>query len=127
MPVSTILGHGIYQGFLSADYRSATQSLERSRESFGDVKNDLGGPEPGSLSVLDEARRYLNSAKSALDYQEKIKKYQELAIDISHSAIKLVVVFVTQSIILPLLFLWIIGIGLKLVAAQLMMTSYTNK
>ena len=118
VPMATILGQGIYQGFLSSDYQSATKSLEHSRDSFGIINEGVSLDATKDTSLLEDAKHYFQSTKKALDYEKKIDRYKEIAEDVSRSAIKLVVVFVAQSIILPILFLWGIWAGMKLMMRQ---------
>jgi hypothetical protein len=65
-------------------------------------------------TLLDSARRWMASASSTLDVKQHIADFKAAAEDISEHAIRLMVVFVFQTIIVPLLSLWLV---LKLLRA----------
>jgi hypothetical protein len=69
--------------------------------------------------VLDKAKKWLNSASEAVDMEARFEQYTEAAAEATRHTINLIVVFVIQTVIFPLLFLWIVYRFLKELGGKL--------
>jgi len=58
---------------------------------------------------MGRAREWYQSTLGNLDFEATLAQYQEAAASVSEQLIQLIVIFVLQSVVLPLLFLWGIG------------------
>ncbi len=101
VPVTVLLGDIAYQQFLEPQYTQAQSELEATRDRIGVVNESLqsGTGETGILSQLG------NAARSLANWQQSLAAYEQAASDAAESTLQLIVVFLLQSVILPLLFL----------------------
>ena len=95
--------------FLEADYISASASLDEAREAIGDI-NARVIPSDDDLpdGILDRARRAYRQALDQVDIQKRLDEYRQAAETISENTIRLVVVFLMQTLVFPLMFLYIV-------------------
>jgi hypothetical protein len=109
-PVAIIANEGLYELFLEGRYvesaaviESAGEQLERSVEQAGGT--DASGGE--ELGWLDSLGRSLSGTREALDFNQQLERIQARAAEVIEHLIQLSVVFVLQTGILPIAFLWI--------------------
>jgi hypothetical protein len=112
VPLVAIINDGVYQHFLAKQYQESSSELEEAKNSIDDLtKDDHSNAPQADDGLLDKAMRMIGSAKEGLDINKRIDKYQQSASQATQHAIDLIVVFVLQTIVFPLLF---IGIFYKL-------------
>ena len=109
VPVAAILNEGAYHLFLEQRYESSRQALEASIERIQAVndKTAQSRPPQPSGSWVDEAKRWYQSVAAGLDLRARIEEYKRAAADIAEYIIDVIVIFVLQTILFPLLFLWL--------------------
>lgn len=103
VPVIAIASELIYAEFLAEEYAQASRQLEQTTTGIDRVnqaEQDVAMPGDGSL--WEKAKEYLASTTAALDITDKIEAYQQAATDISKHVINLIVIFLFQTILLPL-------------------------
>lgn len=118
IPVTAIGSELFYQYFLQPQYMQSTQQLSATTDQLQQMEQDSSIDQQATekdKSFLQSARDMMRSASSTLDIREKIKQFKTAAENISEHAIKLMVVFVIQTILLPILSLWGVLQLLKLV------------
>lgn len=117
IPLIAIGNELLYNAFLEPQYTDSRAQLEQSVDAIGDI-NRQAVPPPDSDSTsswLDSAKRAYASAADAVNVERRIDAFKLAAADISEHAINLMVVFVLQTILFPLLFLWLMVQALKAV------------
>lgn len=94
--------------FLEEQYTTSTQRIEQTTEDIARVNRRAESERPvtGETSLLERAQRMVDSAASSMDVQGYIERYKAAASDASEHAINLIVIFILQTMLLPLLFLW---------------------
>jgi len=109
VPVAAIGSEGVYSYFLSDQYQESTDLLENTRSEITDLNraNQQSGPQTEEPGLIDRATRWLDSATENLGIEARMERYKEAATQASEHAINLIVVFVIQTVILPLIFLWL--------------------
>ncbi|MEM6985234.1 MAG: hypothetical protein AAF499_01740 [Pseudomonadota bacterium] len=102
VPLTVLLGELTYQQFLQPQYTAAQADLEATRDRIGSINDTLQGAEEdtGLLSQLG------NAARTIGNWQESLDGYEQAAADAAESTLQLIVVFLLQSVVLPLLFLY---------------------
>ena len=107
VPLVAISSDWVFDEFLEPQYQEATTELESAAQNISRInqaaQEDLAGEEDPSL--LDKAKRFYQSAARTFDIDGRIEQYKAAATETSKHAINLVVVFVFQTIVFPLLFL----------------------
>lgn len=110
IPIIAIGSEGVFHFFLEEQYTSATQGIEQTSEDIARVNSQAEAqrPIPGEDSLLSRARRLYDNAAASLDIQGYISRYKAAAANASEHAINLIVIFILQTVLLPLLFLWLL-------------------
>ena len=109
MPAISIANDWVYRAFLEADYISASASLDAAREAIGDINaRVMPSDDDQPDGILDRARRAYQQALARVDIDKKLEEYREAAETISENTIRLVVVFLMQTLVFPLVFLYIV-------------------
>lgn len=118
IPVMAICSEGLYAAFLSTQYEKSAQQLEQTTTSIAQINRNTAQEvqKTDSNSLLQGARRLYESAAASFDIQGRIEQYKQAASDATEHAVDLIVVFVLQTAIFPLLFLWSVLALLKTIA-----------
>lgn len=110
VPVAMIANEALYDLFLESRYVESAQVIESAGEQLeqtverAEQGGQAEGEEPGFLESLG---RSLSGTREALDFSERLDRISARAAEVIQHLIQLSVVFVLQTGILPILFLWI--------------------
>jgi len=111
VPVAIIANEALYHLFLEARYLESTQVVEAAGADLEPpggadavAEADPSAEEPGLLESLG---RGFGSTREALNFRQRLESIRERAADLIEHLIQLSVVFVLQTGILPIAFLWI--------------------
>jgi hypothetical protein len=119
IPVVGVTSRALYDAFLADRYERSTESLEVIR---GKVRMPIVPPEggeEGEAGLLDQLRRRYEGTREALNIQARLEALREtVEAGIDHIT-SLMIVFLLQTVVLPLLVLW----GLVRLARALFRTS----
>jgi hypothetical protein len=108
VPVTVLLSDAIYEGFLAGRYQSSQVALETTREQV-QALNEADALPPGRVDpgLLDRLSQWYDRTAGNLNVQARIALYKERLGRATEYIIDLIVVFVLQTVVLPLLFLWL--------------------
>ena len=109
VPVAMIANEGLYRLFLENRFEESTQVIETAGAEIKDISTsepEVMEPEsePG---MFDSLERMYESTLNSLDIQNKVDQMSRRASDLIEHLIQLSVVFILQTGILPIAFLWI--------------------
>lgn len=110
MPMVALSNEWFYQQFLAEQFQQSSEHLENVTEKIGEINEEVlqdGKLESSSDDLVDRARQLYRSAVKKVDFDQRLEDYKAAAQDISENAINLIVVFLMQTVVLPLLFLWL--------------------
>ena len=121
IPLAAFANEGLYRYFLHDQYVESSNRLEDTQKNISELSNEdqVNYQSSDAESLLDMAKRLYESASQKITVNTRIEKYQEVAAEATEHAINLIVVFVIQTIMFPLLFLWIFYRALKVAWAKL--------
>jgi len=106
VPVMALGSEQLFTTFLQPQYQASTQGIEQAREEIGRINRGSRAEElPQGQSLLERARGWFDG----VDFEQTLAQYQQAATRVSEQVIQLIVIFVLQTVLLPLLFLWGIG------------------
>ncbi len=110
IPAIAIVSEGVFHLFLEEQYTASTHGIEKTSEEIAQVNIQAEAEKPmlKKESLLARARRLYESAASSLDIPSYIERYKAAAANASEHAVNLIVIFVLQTVLLPLLFLWLL-------------------
>ncbi|NOZ54908.1 MAG: hypothetical protein GXP08_17530 [Gammaproteobacteria bacterium] len=122
VPLAAIGSELLYDYFLKQQYTESTLKLENTMVVISSINTEEQNDLKFSINegVLDKAKRFFNSATASLSLESRLEKYKESATEATTHAINLIVVFIIQTILFPLLFLWMIYRSMKLMWANLL-------
>jgi hypothetical protein len=108
VPLMALASEGLYTAFMSERYAASQQSIQAVTEKIGEINRstESAAETPEDDSLLGSAKRLYQSTVNSLDVSSYVQRYQSAAADVSEQVVNLIVVFVMQTLLLPLLFLW---------------------
>lgn len=122
-----ILAYGneiLYRYFLEPEYRTSSESLRLTSLTLSDLNSEsqsaVEQAEDQDLSLLENARRFYQSATDNININTRIQVFRQAAENISEHTINLIVVFVLQTLLIPLIYLWAVLQLLKYVVTAAM-------
>lgn len=112
MPLATIGSDAVFQHFLADDYRASQQAVERSAGSAERLDPPAAGGEAG---LVERLKGWLGAQGTA--WRARVDLLRQAVEQASAHIVKLMVIFVLQTLLLPLLLLWgLLGLGRGLLA-----------
>lgn len=110
VPFTGLANESIYRVFLENEYITSAKSLESTAEQIGELneKEQFNQPDVKKKSVWESAKAFYNSTSEMLDISKRIEKYKQAATETTHHVVNLIIVFIFQTIIIPLGFIFII-------------------
>ena len=112
VPVAIIANEALYHLFLETRYVESTQVIEAAGEELEqqNPSGEAGAEDSASVEepgLLESLGRGFGSTREALDFRQRLEALQARAAGLIEHLIQLSVVFILQTGILPLVFLWI--------------------
>lgn len=119
LPVLIIGTHIVFSAFLEEEHDAATAVLEATSSEIEEFNPNQSAAEPGEeSSFFGRIGEAIGSSMESLDISGRIERLKESASSASEQIVNLIVIFVLQTIILPLAFLWLFVEGLKAIAGR---------
>ncbi|HGG60004.1 MAG TPA: hypothetical protein ENK26_08845 [Gammaproteobacteria bacterium] len=109
-PMMAFSSEAVYGLFLQDRYEQSLQALQSAREAVGRAEENAP-PSAGSVgeSIFDKARRLYQSTRNSVHIGQRLEELSEVASRATESAIELIVIFLFQTILFPLAFLWLLA------------------
>lgn len=109
MPAISVANDWVYRTFLESDYVAASASLQKAQDAIGDINEEvLSEHREENPTLLERARDIYDQAIANVDIDRRLNEYRQAAENISENTIRLVVVFLMQTLVFPLLFMFIV-------------------
>jgi hypothetical protein len=118
LPVLIIGTHIIFSAFLEEEHDAATAVLEATSSRIEQFNQEPTAAETSEGSFFDRIGEAIGSSMESLDVSGRLERLKESASNASEQIVNLIVIFVLQTIILPLAFLWLFVEGLKGIAGR---------
>ncbi len=107
VPFVALGSEALYAGFMQERYQASTHSIEQATENISRI-NEGAAEEADDTTLLGSIKRMYESAVSSVDIQAYAERYQTAAADVSEQVVNIIVIFTIQTVLLPLLFLWLV-------------------
>ncbi|MBD3654856.1 hypothetical protein [Kangiella sp.] len=107
-PAMALANEGLYNLFLAPNYQEATQELEGVSQTIERNTPEEGVVPQQEKSAYQGAKEWFDNAISQLDIEKQVQTYQQAAERASKNVIELITVFIVQTILFPVFFLWLI-------------------
>ena len=108
IPIGAIANDWVYRQFLEPRFETSSQELEVASERIREISTRTSSVTPEADSIRQKAKNLYNSMTSKFDFDGMLQDYRNSAENVSEHAVNLIVVFLLQTIIFPLLFLYLV-------------------
>jgi CBS domain containing-hemolysin-like protein len=117
IPLMAITSDGLYKAFLEPTYQESRQQLEQSNTAIANMSKDNQqiSSERQDLSWLELLNNSIDSAIDSIDVDKQLDRLKAEADNLTNHIIDLIVVFTMQTILFPLIFIWL---AMKLIKAN---------
>jgi hypothetical protein len=116
IPLMAITSDGLYKAFLEPTYIESTRQLEQSNTTIASLsENKRINNEATDKSWYDVMSSNIDSVIDSIDVDRYYRQLKEEADNLTSHIIDLIVVFTMQTILFPLLFIWL---AMKLIRAN---------
>ena len=107
VPVVVMATDSVYQVFLEPSYQAASGQVESTTDDLTrlhqrEMDAEAGEPAESGLGLS----RWFSETSERLKVRERLAAYESLFTSIAENVVNLIAVFVVQTLLLPLLFLW---------------------
>jgi len=109
VPVAMIANEGLYRLFLESRYVESTQVIESAGadiQKAGENEAEAEIPE-AETTMLESLGKMFESTRNSMDFSERVAYISERASSLIEHLIQLSVVFILQTGLLPIAFLWV--------------------
>lgn len=114
VPVIALVNEGLYLSYLQPKYNEAQSQLENTSVQIKQINEaSQKTSDFDDDNLLNQIGQWMDQTRQNLDIEKQIDSLKLAASDMSQQVVNLIVVFVVQTIIFPLLFLWLMIQGAK--------------
>jgi hypothetical protein len=120
VPVFVLGSNLVFQTFLAADQQAANDALTVTGtqvETLTEASENTEAP-ASEPSLTERVESFIGDSLQALDARERMRRLADSVSGAVEHMVHLIVIFALQSIILPLVFLWLFAEALKKIAAR---------
>lgn len=111
VPLTLLANEALYRLFLEPRYQQSTEVVSLAGDEIEHLGSgedaSAGSPGPGIGGMFESLGQAMDRTREALEFGEKVERIKARAAEIVQHLIQLSVVFIIQTGILPLAFLWI--------------------
>lgn len=112
VPFIALTGETLYESFLVPTFTASSEQLQHTSLILNDLNQQTQAgariKQGEELSFFESTRQRLLSLTDNVNIQERIDAFKTAAENISEYTINLIVIFVFQTLLFPLLFAWLI-------------------
>ena len=112
MPLMVVLNHAIYDQFMAEDYVAATGAIEKTSRELESIQAEQQAKPATNEGWLDSLSQWLDNTAQTFDVGDRMQALSNRLAELTDHLLKLAAVFVLQCLLLPLLFLWLLGRGI---------------
>lgn len=105
--------------FLAPGQAEATAALEMTTQDLEGINEEIEAPAASDQSIMERLNAAIDDSLATVNISRRLENLKENASTATEHIVDLIVLFVLQTIILPLAFLWIMVQLLKGVAARI--------
>jgi hypothetical protein len=107
VPVSAVASEYAYRLFLAPEYETSRAAIAQVRDELMLKAEPAPAAPPPDASIADRARAWFQDKADALDVQKQMDALEATATEVTTHVINLIAVFTIQTIVIPLLLLWL--------------------
>lgn len=119
VPLLVLGTNAVFDTFLAAEQEAATLALETTREEIEELNEEAAPPAPEDDTMMGRLGAMLDDSLESMNVKQRLEDLRERVSNASEHIVNLIVIFVLQTILLPLAFLWIFVQLLKALGSRL--------
>jgi predicted membrane channel-forming protein YqfA (hemolysin III family) len=104
--------------FLAPEQQAATAILRDTTADIERISDETRTTTAGEQSLMDRLGEMIDESLESMRVGDRIKELRESASNAAEHVVSLIAIFVLQTILLPVLFLWLFITGLKGIASR---------
>lgn len=108
----------ISDAFLAPKQAEATAILKDTTQDIERINEETRAVPDGEQSLMDRLAEMIDESLQSMRVGDRMKELKESASNAAEHIVSLIAIFVLQTILLPLLFLWLFTAGLKGIASR---------
>ena len=120
VPLLAIGSNVVFDVFLASEQAAATQALEATQTEIERLEEEARVEPPESQSWRDRLSSMIDESLQSMNVSDRMEGLKSAASDASEHIVTLIAIFVLETILLPLAFLWLIVEALKSIAVRTM-------
>lgn len=109
MPLIVVLNNAVYDVFMKETYEHSSLIVEQTNRQLEDMAQQDEPPAQPEEGWLSSMRRWIDDKTSALDVRARMAAYRDRFTEATEHLLRLSAVFILQTIVFPLLFLWLLA------------------
>jgi hypothetical protein len=121
IPLVTIGTDYVFQKYLAAEYTASQKSMDLASNNIGELvekpKSPAAEPLTEDESLWEKSKanidNFINDAKETIDVKAHVAKLQLAAQQWAEHIVNLIVIFVLQTLCIPLLLIWFLYLGMR--------------
>ncbi len=119
IPVLVIFSTLVFDVFLAAEQAASIEALEGMQAKIEEI-NERPAPVPDpDESMVDRLGALLDRSLDSIDFSDRLERLQAQVSQASEHVVNLIVIFVLQTILIPIAFIWLFVEALKGVGRRL--------
>jgi len=119
IPVLVIFSTLVFDVFLAAEQAASIEALEGMQAKIEEI-NEQPAPVPDpDESVVDRLGALLDRSLDSIDFSDRLERLQAQVSQASEHVVNLIVIFVLQTILIPIAFIWLFVEALKGIGRRL--------
>ncbi|MFK8031035.1 MAG: hypothetical protein AB8G18_12440 [Gammaproteobacteria bacterium] len=119
LPLIVICTSLVFNTFLEKEHNAATLALEATSVDIAEISEQTKPPRPqADQSFRDKIGTFLDDSLDRVNVGEKLEQFRDRLSNASEHIVNLIVIFVLQTIIVPIMFLYLLVNGLKALGSR---------
>jgi len=108
MPLIAVANDFVYRTFLEASYIESSAALESAQRAIGEINSEVNQDAKAPESVVERAIGFYKNFVDQIDLEKRYERYRDAAGTVGENTVEMIVVFIMQTLVFPLLFLGIL-------------------
>ena len=118
VPLLVIATNVVFERFLATEQAAATAALEVASTEIQVLSQSAEANPDEERSWFERMRERIGDSIDALNVEARMNALQQRASGVTRHVVNLIVIFLLQTIALPLAFLWLVAEGVKAVLGR---------
>ncbi len=119
VPVLVVGSNVVFDAFLAKEQAAAVAALQATNDEIEALNTDNESAEVAAdQSLLDRIGAAFDETLASVNVSDRIQRFRDALSNASEHIINLIVIFLLQTVILPLLFVWLLAEAMKTVAGR---------